>query len=59
MGVLHFDAHDLRRTSAKLSRKSGGDQKQIRFLLGHASIQTTERYFGSEQELTWPRKIGQ
>ena len=44
-------AHDLRRTCAKLCRKAGGDLEQIRFLLGHASIQTTERYLGSEQEI--------
>jgi hypothetical protein len=32
-------------------RKSGGDLEQIKFLLGHSSIQTTERYLGSEQEI--------
>jgi len=51
IGVEHFGAHDLRRTCAKLCRKAGGDLEQIRFLLGHASIQTTERYLGSEQEI--------
>jgi integrase len=39
----------VRRTCAKLCRKSGGDLKQIKFLLGHSSIQTTERYLGSDQ----------
>ena len=43
--------HDLRRTCAKLCRKSGGDLEQIQMLLGHASIQTTERYLGSRQNL--------
>jgi site-specific recombinase XerD len=38
--------HDMRRTCAKLCRESGGDLEQIQFLLGHASIQTTERYLG-------------
>jgi site-specific recombinase XerD len=51
IGIEHFGAHDLRRTCAKLCRKNGGDLEQIRFLLGHASIQTTERYLGSEQEI--------
>lgn len=44
--------HDLRRTCAKLCRKAGGDLKQIQLLLGHASVQTTERYLGTEQNLT-------
>ena len=43
--------HDLRRTCAKLCRKAGGDLEQIQMLLGHASIQTTERYLGTEQNL--------
>jgi integrase len=41
----------VRRTCAKLCRKSGGDLEQIKFLLGHSSIQTTERYLGSDQEI--------
>jgi integrase len=44
--------HDLRRTCAKLCRKAGGDLEQIQLLLGHASIQTTERYLGTVQNLT-------
>ena len=51
IGIESFGAHDLRRTCAKLCRKAGGDLEQIKFLLGHASIQTTERYLGSEQEI--------
>jgi integrase len=39
IGIEHFGAHDLRRTCAKLCRKNG-----------HSSIQTTERYLGSEQD---------
>jgi integrase len=38
-------------TCAKLCWKSGGDVEQIKFLLGHSSIQTTERYQGSEQDI--------
>ena len=51
IAVERFGAHDLRRTCAKLCRKSDGDLEQIKFLLGHSSIQTTERYLGSEQEI--------
>ena len=51
IGIERFGAHDLRRTCAKLCRKNGGDPEQIKFLLGHSSIQTTERYLGSEQEI--------
>jgi integrase len=51
IGIEPFGAHDLRRTCAKLCRKNGGDLEQIKFLLGHSSIQTTERYLGSEQDI--------
>jgi integrase len=51
IGIEHFGAHDLRRTCAKLCRKNGGDLEQIKFLLGHSSIQTAERYLGSEQAI--------
>ena len=49
--VNQLAPHDMRRTCAKLCRESGGDLEQIQFLLGHASIQTTERYLGSRQNL--------
>lgn len=42
--------HDLRRTCAKLCRAAGGDLEQIQLLLGHSSIQTTERYLGTHQD---------
>ena len=48
---LWHSLHDLRRTCAKLCRKSGGDLEQIQMLLGHASIQTTEKYLGMQQNL--------
>ena len=51
IGIERFGAHDLRRTCAKLCRKNGANIEQIKFLLGHSSIQTTERYLGSEQEI--------
>ncbi len=43
--------HDMRRTCAKLCRASGGELEQIQLLLGHASVQTTERYLGTKQDL--------
>jgi integrase len=48
---LRLRPHDLRRTCAKLCRSGGGDLEQIQLLLGHASIQTTERYLGTRQNL--------
>jgi integrase len=51
LGFRNLAPHDLRRTCAKLCRASGGDLEQIQFLLGHASIQTTERYLGTRQDL--------
>lgn len=51
LGFRNLAPHDLRRTCAKLCRASGGDIEQIQFLLGHASIQTTERYLGTRQDL--------
>jgi integrase/recombinase XerC len=51
IGVDVLAPHDLRRTCAKLCRKRGGELEQIQFLLGHASIATTEKYLGSEQDL--------
>lgn len=44
-------AHDLRRTFAKLAHKGSGRLDQIQLSLGHASIKTTERYLGVEQDL--------
>src|SRR5271157_398227 len=43
--------HDCRRTAAKLCRAAGGELEQIQLLLGHASVQTTERYLGTKQDL--------
>ena len=51
VGLPKVAPHDLRRTCARLCRTAGGELEQIQFLLGHASIQTTERYLGSRQEL--------
>jgi site-specific recombinase XerD len=46
--------HDLRRTCAKLCHTAGGEIEQIQFLLGHASVLTTERYLGRKQNLEKP-----
>src|SRR5712691_1835184 len=43
-----------RRTCAKLCHTNGGELEQIQFLLGHASVQTTERYLGCKQNLGHP-----
>ena len=53
-GLEHIAPHDLRRTCAKLCHDSGGALEQIQFLLGHASVQTTERYLGCKQNLGHP-----
>ncbi|MFZ0440063.1 MAG: tyrosine-type recombinase/integrase [Candidatus Sulfotelmatobacter sp.] len=53
-GLEHIAPHDLRRTCAKLCHTSGGVLEQIQFLLGHASVQTTERYLGCKQNLGHP-----
>ena len=43
--------HDLRRTCARLCHEAGGELELIQFLLGHVSVQTTERYLGCKQRL--------
>jgi integrase len=50
-GVEKLAPHDLRRTCARLCHLAGGELDQIQFLLGHVSIQTTERYLGCKQKL--------
>jgi len=52
LGFGKLAPHDLRRTCAKLAHKGGAALGQIQLSLGHASIQTTERYLGVEQDLT-------
>ena len=50
-GVPGIAQHDCRRTAAELCRAAGGELEQIQLLLGHASVQTTERYLGTKQDL--------
>jgi integrase len=50
IGVDHLAPHDLRRSCARLCHSAGGELEQIQSLLGHASVQTTERYIGCRQK---------
>ena len=50
-GIEKLAPHDLRRSCARLCHLAGGELDQIQFLLGHVSIQTTERYLGCKQKL--------
>lgn len=50
-GLANVAPHDLRRTCARLCHQAGGELEQIQFLLGHISVQTTERYLGCKQRL--------
>ena len=49
MKIPQLSPHDLRRSCARLCHASGGELEQIQFLLGHVSVQTTERYIGCKQ----------
>ena len=51
IGVPHLAPHDCRRTYAKLAHKGAAPLEQIQLSLGHSSIQTTERYLGTRQDL--------
>ncbi len=50
-GLGKITPHDLRRTFAKLAPQGQAPLEQIQITLGHASIQTTERYLGLAQNL--------
>jgi integrase len=50
-GIEKLAPHDSRRTCARLCHLAGGEQDQIQFLLGHVTIQTTERHLGCKQKL--------
>jgi site-specific recombinase XerD len=49
LGLGRIAPHDLRRSCARLCHTAGGELEQIQFLLGHVSVQTTERYLGCKQ----------
>ena len=50
-GIPKLSPHDCRRTCARLCHTAGGELEQIQFLLGHVSVETTERYLGCKQRL--------
>jgi len=50
-GVPGIAPHDLRRSCAKMCRAAGGELEKIQLLLGHGSVQKTERYLGTKQDL--------
>jgi site-specific recombinase XerD len=50
-GIEKLAPHDLRGTCARLCHLAGGELEQIQFLLGHVSVQTTERYLGCKLKL--------
>ena len=49
LGIAKLAPHDLRRSCARFCHDSGGELEQIQFLLGHVSVQTTEKYLGCKQ----------
>lgn len=51
-GIQKLSPHDLRRSCARMCHEAGGELEQIQFLLGHASVLTTERYIGCKQRLS-------
>jgi site-specific recombinase XerD len=51
LGHSKLAPHDLRRSCARLCHGAGGELEQIQFLLGHVSVQTTEKYIGCKQRL--------
>jgi len=51
LGITKLAPHDLRRSCARFCHDSGGELEQIQFLLGHVSVQTTEKYLGCKQRL--------
>ena len=51
LGLPELAPHDLRRSCARLCHVAGGELEQIQFLLGHISVQTTEKYLGCKQRI--------
>jgi integrase len=58
---LALKPHDLRRTYGKLAHQGGAKIEQIQFSYRHASLSTTERYLGIDQDRSAgraPRSLG-
>ena len=51
LGMPELAPHDLRRSCARLCHVAGAELDQIQFLLGHVSVQTTEKYLGCKQRI--------
>jgi len=51
LGVPKLAPHDLRRSCARLCHTAGGELEQIQFLLGHVSVQTTEKYYAQTPDM--------
>jgi integrase len=43
LGLSRLAPHDLRRSCARMCHSAGGELEQIQSVLGHVSVQTTER----------------
>ncbi|MGZ6360312.1 MAG: tyrosine-type recombinase/integrase [Ktedonobacterales bacterium] len=48
--IPNFAPHDARRTFAMLALQGGSTLQQIQYSLGHASVVTTEKYVGNQQD---------
>jgi site-specific recombinase XerD len=51
LGFTKLVLHDLRRTCARVCPSAGGELEQIQFLLGQASVQSTEPYLACKQKI--------
>ena len=50
-GISKLALHDLRRHADWLCHSAGGELQQIQFLLGHVSVQMTEKCLGCKQRV--------
>lgn len=51
--------HDLRRTAAAIALEAGATDREIQYMLGHSSIETTHRYLAPMRENTATYRIAQ